>query len=174
MDGYTIRLLNSLGEELADKGLTLCTAESCTGGLIGAMCTSQPGSSNWFRGGVVAYADAVKTGLLRVDPLILRKHGAVSEAVVEAMLRGATQACGAECAIAISGVAGPDGGSPDKPVGTVVIGTALPPAFAGGDAVYSVKTHSFDGARAMVRMSAALEALHSMHEQLKRRGRGEL
>ena len=106
---------------LAERGLTLTTAESCTGGLLAGAITSVPGSSTVFREGVVTYADEAKTARLDVPPALLAEHGAVSEPVALAMARGARARAQADLAVAISGVAGPDGGTPDKPVGTVVI-----------------------------------------------------
>lgn len=112
-------LAAAAGTRLAAAGETLVTAESCTGGWIAKACTDVAGSSRWFGGGVVAYANAVKTGLLEVPEALLGEHGAVSEPVVRAMATGALRRLGGTVAVAVSGVAGPDGGTPDKPVGTV-------------------------------------------------------
>lgn len=112
-------LARDLGRRLLARGETLATAESCTGGWIGKVLTDVPGSSAWFGWGVVSYANAAKTALLEVPQALLERHGAVSREVVEAMASGALAASGADHAVAVSGVAGPDGGSPDKPVGTV-------------------------------------------------------
>ncbi|MCL1916345.1 MAG: CinA family protein [Desulfovibrionaceae bacterium] len=103
-----------------------CVAESCTGGLCAAVCTEMPGSSAWFAGGVVAYSNALKTRLLGVPEELLEAHGAVSLPVARAMVLGAAGACGAGCALAVSGIAGPSGGTPDKPVGTVCMAIRLP------------------------------------------------
>ena len=100
-------------------GLTIAVAESCTGGLLGARLTAIPGSSRAVRGGVIAYHDEVKTGLLGVPAALIGQHGAVSEPVVRAMATGARAAAGADAAFGITGIAGPGGGTPDKPVGTV-------------------------------------------------------
>ena len=100
-------------------GLTIAVAESCTGGLLGARLTAIPGSSRTVRGGVIAYHDEVKTGLLGVPAALIGQHGAVSEPVVRAMATGARAAAGADAAFGITGIAGPGGGTPDKPVGTV-------------------------------------------------------
>lgn len=118
-------LIGRLGKALSRKGYLFTTAESCTGGLIAAACTDMPGSSAWFAGGVVAYADAVKREVLNVPQGLLRDFGAVSEPVVRRMALGALAACGAQAAVAVSGIAGPDGGTPEKPVGTVWIAFAL-------------------------------------------------
>ncbi len=98
---------------------TLSVAESCTGGMLGARLTAIPGSSEVFVGGVIAYSDPVKTGLLDVPQATLDQHGAVSEQAVRAMAEGATRRFGTDCALAVTGIAGPAGGSPEKPVGTV-------------------------------------------------------
>ncbi|MEM7378161.1 MAG: nicotinamide-nucleotide amidohydrolase family protein, partial [Pseudomonadota bacterium] len=95
----------------------MVTAESCTGGLIAARCTDIAGSSQWLDRGFVTYSNAAKTSLLGVPPTLISAHGAVSEAVVRAMVAGAVTRSDAAVAVAVSGVAGPDGGSPDKPVG---------------------------------------------------------
>ncbi len=97
------------------------TAESCTGGKIASLITSVAGSSEYFKGGVVAYCNEVKHGMLGVSEEDLKAYGAVSQPVVEQMARGAVRAFGCDCAVATSGIAGPGGGSPDKPVGTVWI-----------------------------------------------------
>lgn len=100
---------------------TVAVAESCTGGLLGAVLTAVAGSSDYMRGGVIAYADEVKSELLDVPASLLAEHGAVSEEVAVAMAQRARQKCGADIGIAITGVAGPDGGGPDKPVGLVFV-----------------------------------------------------
>ncbi|HEX9951019.1 MAG TPA: CinA family nicotinamide mononucleotide deamidase-related protein [Rubricoccaceae bacterium] len=111
---------------LVARGLTLATAESCTGGNVSARLTSVPGSSRAFVGGVVAYDNRIKTSLLGVPEALLREHGAVSEPVVRAMAEGARARLGADVGVATSGVAGPGGGTPEKPVGTVWIAVSWP------------------------------------------------
>ena len=110
-----------LDKQLREKKLTLALAESCTGGKLASLFTAIPGCSSYFKGGIVCYSNEIKQRLLGVDPLLLEKHGAVSQPVVEAMAAGAYRAFHTDCVIAISGIAGPDGGTPEKPVGTVWI-----------------------------------------------------
>ena len=110
-----------IGTLLKARKETLATAESCTGGLIAHKITSVPGSSVYFAGGIISYSNDIKTGLLNVDEKTLQQHGAVSEATVKEMVQGALSVLGTDYAIAVSGIAGPDGGSPDKPVGTTWI-----------------------------------------------------
>lgn len=114
-----------LAAELQQRGWLLATAESCTGGLIAAACTDLPGSSAWFDRGFVTYSNAAKTDMLGVPATLIAAHGAVSEEVVRAMAAGAVARSAAHVSIAVSGVAGPDGGSADKPVGTVWIAWCL-------------------------------------------------
>ncbi len=112
-----------LGNTLKDKALTLSLAESCSGGYIAHLLTSIAGSSDYFKGGVVSYADSAKVNLLHVQQNTLDMFGAVSQQVVEEMALGAIDAFSTDCAIAVSGIAGPNGGTEDKPVGTVWICT---------------------------------------------------
>lgn len=112
-------LASTLQQVLRTQGKTITTAESCTGGLIASMITREPGSSAVFNAGFVSYANQAKTQLLGVDPVVLAQQGAVSEAVVKQMLLGALDRAHADVGVAVSGIAGPEGGTPDKPVGTV-------------------------------------------------------
>jgi len=130
----------------------LATAESCTGGLIAAACTELSGSSNWFERGFVTYSNAAKTELLGVDAALIASHGAVSEAVARAMATGALAHSHAQVAIAVTGVAGPGGGSADKPVGTVCFGFAWPGAV-------NTETCQFAGERADVRRASVQHGL---------------
>jgi len=111
-----------LGALLLARSWTLGLAESCTGGLIGHLLTNVPGASAWFAGGVTAYANSAKTKVLSVAPGIIEIHGAVSEETVRAMAAGARGLFASQCGLAVSGIAGPTGGTPDKPVGTVWLG----------------------------------------------------
>ena len=112
---------NILDKQLKEKNLTLALAESCTGGKLASLITAIPGCSSYFKGGIVCYSNEIKQRLLGVDSSLLTKYGAVSQPVVEAMAAGAYRTLNADCVIAISGIAGPDGGTPEKPVGTVWI-----------------------------------------------------
>src|SRR6185295_6835314 len=115
-----------LGRALLVRGWRVATAESCTGGWIAKALTDVAGSSQWFDGSVVSYSNAAKTNLLGVSQDLLEQHGAVSEQVVRAMASGARDRFHTELAVAVSGIAGPDGGTPDKPVGTVWFAWATP------------------------------------------------
>ena len=136
-----------------DRGLTIAVGESCTGGMLGERLTRIPGSSDVFVGGVIAYANEIKSGLLGVPPSMIREHGAVSEQVAAAMATGARDRTGAEIGIGVTGSAGPDGGTPEKPVGTVWIAVD----FAGE--VRSALLKSW-GDRQEVRQRAAQAALN--------------
>jgi nicotinamide-nucleotide amidase len=155
-------LPKAVGELLAARGWRIAVAESCTGGGAGALLTAVPGSSAWFRGGVIAYANEVKTGLLGVPEGLLLRSGAVGEDCARAMAEGVRRATGAEVGLAITGVAGPDGGTAGKPVGTVCFGRALPGETA-------VRTVRF-GARGrdVVRDLAAATAVEWLRRRLIR------
>ncbi|MDD5302948.1 MAG: nicotinamide-nucleotide amidohydrolase family protein, partial [Elusimicrobia bacterium] len=153
-------LESTLGPRLKKRGLTLAVAESCTGGLLGARLTSVPGSSAWFRGGVIAYDNSVKTKLLGVRAALLKKHGAVSAECAEAMAKGARKAAGADIGVAITGVAGPDGGTKEKPVGLVFVSVYGP----GG--ARRARRHDIHGPREAVRARAGGAALALLKETL--------
>jgi len=143
------------------RGLSLATAESCTGGMVAARLTSIPGSSEVFLGGVVAYSDDVKRAELDVPAEILETHGAVSAEAAEAMARGARERLGADVAVAVTGIAGPGGGTPEKPVGLVYLHAEGPD---GGIA----REFSFPGDRASIRARSAVGALHLVRRLLTR------
>jgi len=145
---------------LLATGRQLVTAESCTGGWIAKACTDRPGSSQWFRGGVVAYTDELKIALLGVQPPTLAGGGAVSEATVRAMACGALERLGGDVAVAVSGIAGPDGGTPDKPVGTVWFGWAA--RAPGGGTEVRPAVHLLAGNREQVRRQAVAAALRGV------------
>lgn len=147
-------------DTLSERGRTLAVAESCTGGGLGAALTAVPGSSNVFVGGVIAYANSVKVDLLGVSLSVLETRGAVSSETAAAMVTGVRRATGADWGVAITGIAGPGGGDPGRPVGTVWI-------CASGPAVESTRCerHLFTGDRERIRSSsvrAALELLSRM------------
>ncbi|MFP5221085.1 MAG: CinA family protein [Acidobacteriota bacterium] len=147
-----------LAERLTARGWMLATAESCTGGLIACELTNVSGSSGWYQGGVVAYANSVKQALLDVPAETLAAHGAVSREVVLAMALGAARRLGAQCALSVSGVAGPTGGTPEKPVGTVWIGWAV-------DGAAHAELFRFEGDRLAVKRLSALAAVRGMAER---------
>jgi PncC family amidohydrolase len=158
-DGVTFA--QATGEELARRGETICCAESCTGGLLAQMLTEISGSSKWMAGGFVTYSNEMKQSALGVPGELLQQHGAVSEPVVRAMAEGARQRSGATWAAAITGVAGPEGGTPEKPVGTVWLGLAS----AGGTAA---KLARYRGDRGQVRVQSAFGVLQMLREALGR------
>ncbi len=133
-EAETARLVKTLAAQLLARGWMLATAESCTGGLIAAACTDLAGSSTWFERGFVTYSNAAKVQMLSVDAALIALHGAVSEPVARAMAQGALQHAHAQLALAVTGVAGPGGGSADKPVGTVWFAWALPAQTSGASA----------------------------------------
>lgn len=153
---YTLTdLAQEVGNILEAKGYLLVTAESCTGGLIGAVCTEIAGSSAWFYGGVISYANEAKMQGLAVQAETLSDFGAVSEQTVREMCSGALQ-LGGDIAVAVSGVAGPAGGSIEKPVGCVYIGWQLRGEPA------KVVRHQFPGDRSQVREMTVLAALQGI------------
>lgn len=126
MHDLPLTLRHELADALRQRRWRLVTAESCTGGLIAAACTDLAGSSDWFERGFVTYSNEAKTELLGVSATLIEAHGAVSQPVAEAMARGALAHARAEVAVAVTGIAGPGGGSPGKPVGLVWMAWALP------------------------------------------------
>lgn len=154
MDPITV-LSSSLGEHLQQLNAQVTTAESCTGGGIAEAITRVAGSSAWFEAGYVTYSNSQKTRQLGVPVQLFEQVGAVSREVVEAMVRGAQAGSGARFAVAVSGVAGPGGGSAEKPVGTVWL------AWADGDRVSSVRKH-FVGDREAVRRQTVIAALDGL------------
>ncbi len=156
-DGRTVDDL--VAGALRGRGLTVAVAESCTGGLLGARITARPGSSDYFLGGVISYGNQAKIDLLDVPPGMLAQHGAVSEEVAGAMAAGARARLGADYALSVTGVAGPDGGTPEKPVGLVYLGCAGPDGT-------QVRRGSFPGDRESVRTFSATSALHLLRRAL--------
>lgn len=145
-------LSKELSEKFWKEGLTLSTAESCTAGSIAAIITAIPGSSHFYKGGIVAYSDEVKINLLGVNPETLDIKGAVSEETVIEMVKGAMKSMKSDCAVATSGIAGPTGGTHDKPVGTVWIAAAM------RDKIVTMKASGDEGRNKNIE-SATLNAL---------------
>jgi len=148
----TQQTVSTLAAALLQRGWMLATAESCTGGMIAAACTDLSGSSQWFERGFVSYSNAAKTELLGVPASLIATHGAVSEPVARAMAQGALAHAHAQCALAVTGVAGPAGGSADKPVGMVWFAWATP------EGLYSECQH-FAGDRAAVRSATVAHSV---------------
>jgi len=159
MDAGLLALVTDLATRLRERGWTMASAESCTGGLIAAACTELSGSSDWFDRGFVTYSNAAKTDSLGVPATLIAAHGAVSEPVARAMATGAVAHSAAHCALAVTGVAGPTGGSADKPVGTVWFGWRTPAGVA-------TEHRRFDGDRAAVRAQAVRHALAGLLQRL--------
>ena len=155
----TQELVQQLANGLLQKQWRMCTAESCTGGLIGSACTELAGSSRWFDSGLITYSNDAKTGLLGVDAALIARRGAVSEPVAAAMLQGALKRTGVQVGVAVTGIAGPTGGSRAKPVGTVWLAFGMP-----GRAV--TEHQIFPGDRAAVRAQTVQHALKRLTEML--------
>lgn len=149
----------SVGQALRQRGLRLAVAESCTGGLVGHRLTNVAGSSDYFLGGVIAYANQVKEGMLGVEHATLLTYGAVSRETVLEMARGVRQRLGADVGLAVSGIAGPGGGTPEKPVGLVWIGLSAADQE-------TARRYQFAGARLAVKEQAAQSALLLLAEYL--------
>ncbi len=154
------RLVAQLAVALIARGWLMATAESCTGGLISAACTDRAGSSAWFDRGFVTYSNQAKAQMLGVDAGLIALKGAVSQEVAHAMAEGAVARSGANAAVAVTGVAGPTGGSAAKPVGTVWFSVATP------DGVVT-ETRRFEGDRAAVRLQTVAQALQMLIAALK-------
>jgi nicotinamide-nucleotide amidase len=159
-DEELLGLAAELGEKLRARGWMLATAESCTGGWIGQLVTALPGSSHWYERGFITYANIAKMEMLGVPATTLEIHGAVSEETALAMAAGALEHSHAQATLAISGIAGPGGGTRDKPVGTVCYGWAL------ADGTRLSSTCRLDGDREEIRSRAAAAALRGLIELL--------
>lgn len=157
------RLAVDLGRALGARGLKAATAESCTGGLIAGRITDVAGSSGWFDRGFVTYSNEAKVELLGVHAETLARHGAVSEAVAREMAAGALARSRADLAVAVTGIAGPGGGTPEKPVGLVWI------AWGARGGPSEAREHRFPGDRAAVREAAVNAALAGLLERAARR-----
>ena len=162
---FSSELLHSaeiLLQGLRARNLTLTTAESCTGGLLSALLTEIPGSSDVFTHGYITYANAAKQSMVGVDEALLKTHGAVSKEVASAMAEGALNASGANLSVSITGIAGPGGATAGKPVGLVHIASAR----NGFSTLYAAQ--QFSGDRATVRLQAVAAALELLQQQLSR------
>ena len=155
----TRALCEQLARALQQRGWMMATAESCTGGMIAARCTDLAGSSLWFERGFVTYSNAAKTELLGVPADMIVQQGAVSESVARAMASGAVAHAQAQVSVAVTGVAGPSGGSPDKPVGTVWFAWQV-------DGQLSSELRRFAGDRASVREATVVHALQGLLQRL--------
>ncbi|MEO0136595.1 MAG: CinA family protein [candidate division WOR-3 bacterium] len=155
-------LAQQTGAILLSKRLTLSVCESCTGGMLGSMITSIPGSSNYFKGGVIAYSNELKIKLAQVRKKTLQDFGAVSRQTAREMAEGTKAKTGSDLCLAITGIAGPGGGTKTKPVGLVYIGLALPNKTI-------VKKFFFKGNRAQIRKQACFQALKLLIQNLKRK-----
>jgi nicotinamide-nucleotide amidase len=149
-------LVSQLAERLQEKKLLMATAESCTGGLIAAYLTDLPGSSLWFDRGFITYSNLAKQQMLDVNPNLIQHAGAVSEAVARAMANGALKNSAASLALAVTGIAGPDGGSEDKPVGMVCF------AWSGKGLVTQSLCRYFSGNRESIRLLACEQAIQGL------------
>ncbi len=154
-------LVERLAAALIARRAVLCTAESCTGGWIAKCLTDQPGSSAWFEFGFVCYGNNAKQRMLGVDDQLLERYGAVSREVAEAMADRARTFSGADLAVAVTGIAGPDGGTADKPVGTVWL------AWNGPGAEHASRREQFTGDRAAIRRQTVFAALDGILRQLE-------
>jgi len=158
-----VRLATTVQGRFRARGLTLATAESCTGGLVAHVITEVPGASGHFRGGVVAYADDVKGSALHVPAALVHSHGAVSAQVARAMAEGVRAAIGSDFAVAVTGVAGPDGGTPSKPVGLTYVAVAGPTGM-------EVRRQVWSGDRRANKLASARAALELLLEAVQRVG----
>jgi len=150
--------IEALGALCIAGGIQCAVAESCTGGLLGAYITRLPGVSRWFAGGLIAYDNRVKIQLLGIDPELLHEYGAVSEQVARRMAHGVCRLFDVHAAVSITGIAGPDGGSPEKPVGLVWIACAL-------RELAHTQAFQFQGTREQVRQAACAEAIRCLLAQ---------
>lgn len=154
---HLVKLVCQVTEQFAAKGLKISTAESCTGGLIASLLTELPGSSAWFERGFVTYSNLAKIEMLGVEAELINSQGAVSKAVAEAMALGALSHSAADLSLAVTGIAGPSGGSVEKPVGTVWFAWAMKNRL-----VQSVHCHFQDVSRQQVRQLASARALEGV------------
>ena len=152
-------VISDLAQRLTALNWMMSTAESCTGGMIASRCTDLAGSSAWFERGFVTYANEAKAQMLGVPMAMIMAHGAVSEPVARAMALGAVYRSSAQVSVAVTGVAGPSGGSPEKPVGTVWLAWCI-------QGVASAQLHHFDGDRSQIRLATMAHALQGLLQRL--------
>ncbi len=157
--GELLALVDTLGDALRARQWRLATAESCTGGLLAGTCTAPAGASDWFDAGFVTYANGAKTGVLGVPDALIARHGAVSAEVADAMARGALAHAKVQLALSVTGIAGPGGGRPEKPVGTVAIAVSTPDEAR-------VRTFQFFGGRDLVKFQSTQAALNMLRLML--------
>lgn len=155
-----------LGDALRDADETIAVAESCTGGLLGSMLTDVPGSSDYFDRGYVTYSYDAKLEELGVSRESLDEHGAVSEPVAAEMARGARDVAGTTWGVATTGIAGPSGGTEEKPVGTVFVGVAYAGEWGSKQSYATVERHQFDGSRTEIKAQIARKALSTAIKEL--------
>lgn len=159
-----LKLAAALVEELAESGKAVATAESCTGGWVAKAITDVAGSSAVFGYGIVSYSNGAKESMIGVQNQTLEDHGAVSSEVVEEMAKGTLRLSGADIAVAVSGVAGPDGGTKEKPVGMVWFGWAV---RDGANALVDTRCEQFTGDRELVREASVAYALQGVRERIE-------
>jgi len=162
-DESLVALAAAIAAELRAHGRLLATAESCTGGWMAKLCTDLAGSSDWFERGMVSYSNQAKTDMLGVRAADILRFGAVSEEVAAAMASGAVEHSRADCGLSVSGIAGPGGGRPDKPVGTVCFGWALP------DREVETETCLFAGDRDAIRRQTVARSFRGLLSRMARR-----
>jgi nicotinamide-nucleotide amidase len=160
MEVLLVSTVETLATLLRERQWMLAAAESCTGGMIAAACTDLAGSSEWFERGFITYSNEAKTELLGVDAALIDEHGAVSEVVARAMAFGAVRHSHAKVSVAVTGIAGPSGGSAEKPVGTVWFGFMV-------DGRLASEMRRFDGDRAAVRRQTVDHALRRLVERIE-------
>jgi nicotinamide-nucleotide amidase len=151
-----------VGDALRAAGATVAVAESCTGGLVGSLLTDVPGSSDYFDRSLVTYSYGAKQSTLAVSREALDAHGAVSEPVAREMAAGVRDVAGATWGLSTTGIAGPSGGTPEKPVGTVFVGVARAADWGTGDSFVRVRHHEFDGDRTQIKERIARTALRTL------------
>jgi len=164
-DATEAQIEERVGEALRERADTVAVAESCTGGLVGSLLTDVPGSSAYFDRSLVSYSYRSKQELLAVSRETLDDHGAVSEPVAREMARAVRDTAGTDWGVATTGVAGPTGGSPESPVGTVYIGVAAAAPWETGESDCTVAHYEFDGSRTEVKAKVAEQALADLLER---------